>query len=174
MSYAIFGAGCFWCVEAIFSQLNGVSDVISGYTGGNTKNPTYKDICTGKTNHAEVCKILYDPEIISYEKLLQVFFENHNPTTLNRQGADIGTQYRSSIFYNSQEQKISAEKYKNILNESDEFKHSIITEITKLDIFYVAEDYHQDYYKNNSSQPYCKVVIKPKLDKFFNKNYNLK
>ena len=174
MSYAIFGAGCFWCVEAIFSQLNGVSDVISGYTGGNTKNPTYKDICTGKTNHAEVCKISYDPEIISYEMLLQVFFENHNSTTLNRQGADIGTQYRSSIFYNSQEQKISAEKYKNILNESDEFKDSIITEITKLDIFYVAEDYHQDYYKNNSSQPYCKVVIKPKLDKFFNKNYNLK
>ena len=174
MSYAIFGAGCFWCVEAIFSQLNGVSDVISGYTGGNTKNPTYKDICTGKTNHAEVCKISYDPGIISYEKLLQVFFENHNPTTLNRQGADIGTQYRSAIFYNSQEQKISAEKYKKILNESNEFKHSIITEITKLDIFYVAEDYHQDYYKNNSSQPYCKVVIKPKLDKFFNKNYNLK
>ena len=174
MNYAIFGAGCFWCVEAIFSQLNGVSDVISGYTGGNTKKPTYNDICTGKTNHAEVCKISYDPDIISYEKLLQVFFENHNPTTLNRQGADIGTQYRSAIFYNSNEQKISAEKYKKILNESDEFKDLIVTEITKLEIFYEAETYHQDYYKNNSSQPYCKVVIKPKLDKFFNKNYNSK
>jgi len=174
MNYAIFGAGCFWCVEAIFSQLNGVSDVISGYTGGNTKKPTYNDICTGKTNHAEVCKISYDPDIISYEKLLQVFFENHNPTTLNRQGADIGTQYRSAIFYNSNEQKISAEKYKKILNESDEFKDLIVTEITNLEIFYEAESYHQDYYKNNSSQPYCKVVIKPKLDKFFNKNYNSK
>jgi len=174
MNYAIFGAGCFWCVEAIFSQLNGISDVISGYTGGNTKNPTYKDICTGKTNHAEVCKVSYDPKIISYEKLLQVFFENHNPITLNRQGADIGTQYRSAIFYNSQEQKISAEKYKKILNESDEFKNSIVTEITKLEIFYEAEKYHQDYYKNNSSQAYCKVVIKPKLDEFFNKNYNSK
>jgi len=174
MNYAIFGAGCFWCVEAIFSQLNGVSDVISGYTGGNTKKPTYNDICTGKTNHAEVCKISYDSDIISYEKLLQVFFENHNPTTLNRQGADIGTQYRSAIFYNSNEQKISAEKYKKILNESDEFKDLIVTEITKLEIFYEAESYHQDYYKNNSSQPYCKVVIKPKLDKFFNKNYNSK
>ena len=174
MNYAIFGAGCFWCVEAIFSQLNGVTDVISGYTGGNTKNPTYKDICTGKTNHAEVCKVSYDPKIISYEKLLQVFFENHNPITLNRQGADIGTQYRSAIFYKSQEQKISAEKYKKILNGSDEFKDSIVTEITKLEIFYEAEKYHQDYYKNNSSQAYCKVVIKPKLDKFFNKNYNSK
>ena len=174
MNYAIFGAGCFWCVEAIFSQLNGVSDVISGYTGGNTNNPTYKDICTGKTNHAEVCKVSYDPKIISYEKLLQVFFENHNPITLNRQGADIGTQYRSAIFYKSQEQKISAEKYKKILNGSDEFKDSIVTEITKLEIFYEAEKYHQDYYKNNSSQAYCKVVIKPKLDEFFNKNYNSK
>ena len=174
MNYAIFGAGCFWCVEAIFSQLNGVTDVISGYTGGNTKNPTYKDICTGKTNHAEVCKVSYDPKIISYEKLLQVFFENHNPITLNRQGADIGTQYRSAIFYKSQEQKISAEKYKKILNGSDEFKDSIVTEITKLEIFYEAEKYHQDYYKNNSSQAYCKVVIKPKLDEFFNKNYNSK
>ena len=172
MNYAIFGAGCFWCVEAIFSQLNGVSDVISGYTGGNTKNPTYKDICTGKTGHAEVCKIIYNPEIISYEKLLQVFFENHDPTTLNRQGADIGTQYRSAIFFNTEEQKISANYYKKTLNKSNEFKNTIVTEITKLDTFYIAENYHQDYYNNNSSQPYCTVVIKPKLDKFFSKNYN--
>ena len=114
MNYAIFGAGCFWCVEAIFSQLNGVSDVISGYTGGNTKNPTYKDICTGTTGHAEVCKIKYNPDIISYEKLLQVFFENHDATTLNRQGADIGTQYRSAIFYTSDEEKTIAENYKSL------------------------------------------------------------
>lgn len=174
MNYAIFGAGCFWCVEAIFSQLNGVSDVISGYTGGNTKNPTYKDICAGTTGHAEVCKIEYNPDIISYEKLLQVFFENHDATTLNRQGADIGTQYRSAIFYNSEEEKTIAENYKLILNNSDIFKNTIVTEITKLDTFYKAEDYHQNYYKNNSSQPYCKVVIKPKLDKFFSKNYNSK
>lgn len=172
MNYAIFGAGCFWCVEAIFSQLNGVSDVISGYTGGNTKNPTYKDICTGKTGHAEVCKIIYNPEIISYEKLLQVFFENHDPTTLNRQGADIGTQYRSAIFFNTEEQRVSANYYKKTLNKSNEFKNTIVTEITKLDTFYIAENYHQDYYNNNSSQPYCAVVIKPKLDKFFSKNYN--
>ena len=174
MSYAIFGAGCFWCVEAIFSQLNGVSDVISGYTGGHTKNPTYKDICTGKTGHAEVCKIVFDSNKISFETLLQVFFENHDPTTLNRQGADIGTQYRSSIFYVDEEQKIVSEKYKKVLNESDEFQNSIVTEITKLDTFYSAENYHQDYYKNNSFQPYCRIVIKPKLDKFLTKNYNIK
>jgi len=173
MNYAIFGAGCFWCVEAIFSQLNGVTDVISGYTGGYTKNPTYKDICTGQTGHAEVCKIIYNPEIISYEKLLQVFFENHDPTTLNQQGLDKGTQYRSSIFYTSGSQKILSKKYKKNLNKSDEFKNSIVTEITKLEIFYEAENYHQDYYKNNPSQPYCKVVIKPKLDKFFSQNHNL-
>ena len=174
MSYAIFGAGCFWCVEAIFSQLNGVSDVISGYTGGHTKNPTYKDICTGQTGHAEVCKIVFDSSKISFETLLQVFFENHDPTTLNRQGADIGTQYRSAIFYTNEEQKIMSEQYKKVLNESDKFQNSIVTEITKLEVFYEAENYHQDYYKNNSSQPYCKVVIKPKLDKFFEKNYNSK
>ena len=173
MSYAIFGAGCFWCVEAIFSQLNGVSDVISGYTGGHTKNPTYKDICTGQTGHAEVCKIVFDSSKISFETLLQVFFENHDPTTLNRQGADIGTQYRSAIFYINEEQKIMSEKYKKALNDSDKFQ-KIVTEITKLEVFYEAENYHQDYYKNNSSQPYCKVVIKPKLDKFFEKNYNSK
>ena len=170
MDYAIFGAGCFWCVEAIFLQLDGVSSVVSGYTGGDTKNPTYEEICTGKTNHAEVCKIIYDSDIISFTELLKVFFENHNPTTLNKQGADIGTQYRSSIFYVNDTQEKLAEKYKNILNKSNEFKGSIITEIEKLDVFYKAEEYHQNYYKNNPNQPYCKFVIKPKLDKFF-KNY---
>jgi len=169
MDFAIFGAGCFWCVEAIFSQLDGVSSVISGYTGGDTKNPTYEDICTGRTNHAEVCKITYDSNTITFDELLKTFFESHNPTTLNKQGADIGTQYRSSIFYVNDKQKELSEKYKNILNKSDQFNGSIVTEITKLDVFYKAEDYHQDYYKNNPNQPYCKFVIKPKLDKFFKK-----
>ena len=167
MSYAIFGAGCFWCVEAIFSQLDGVESVVSGYTGGNTKNPTYEDICTGQTNHVEVCKIIYDSDIISFENLLKAFFESHDPTTLNKQGADVGTQYRSAIFYVDNDQKKVSEKYKNLLNNSDEFRNSIVTEITKLDIFYEAENYHQNYYKNNPNQPYCKFVIKPKLDKFF-------
>tara|TARA_Y100001970_G_scaffold130349_1_gene160729 strand:+ start:4961 stop:5470 length:510 start_codon:yes stop_codon:yes gene_type:complete len=169
MDFAVFGAGCFWCVEAIFSQLDGVSAVISGYTGGDTKNPTYEDICTGKTNHAEVCKIIYDSNAITFEELLKIFFESHDPTTLNKQGADIGTQYRSSIFYVNDKQKELSEKYKNILNKSEQFNDSIVTEITKLDVFYEAEDYHQDYYKNNPNQPYCRFVIKPKLDKFFKK-----
>ena len=169
MDFAVLGAGCFWCVEAIFSQLDGVSAVISGYTGGDTKNPTYEDICTGKTNHAEVCKITYDSNAITFEELLKIFFESHDPTTLNKQGADIGTQYRSSIFYVNDKQKELSEKYKNILNKSEKFNDSIVTEITKLDVFYEAEDYHQDYYKNNPNQPYCRFVIKPKLDKFFKK-----
>jgi peptide-methionine (S)-S-oxide reductase len=169
MNYAIFGAGCFWCVEAIFSQLNGVSDIISGYTGGHTKNPTYKDICTGKTNHVEVCKISYDSKIISFEMLLKIFFESHDPTTLNKQGVDIGTQYRSAIFYNDDKQKKSAEKYKSILNKSNKFKELILTEITKLDIFYDAENYHQNYYKNNPNLPYCELIIKPKLEKVLTK-----
>ena len=169
MDFAIFGAGCFWCVEAIFSQLDGVSSVISGYTGGDTKNPTYEDICTGRTNHAEVCKITYDSNTITFDELLKTFFESHNPTTLNKQGADIGTQYRSSIFYVNDKQKELSEKYKNILNKSDQFNDSIVTEITKLDVFYEAENYHQDYYKNNPNQPYCRFVIKPKIDKFFKK-----
>ena len=169
MDFAVFGAGCFWCVEAIFSQLDGVSAVISGYTGGDTKNPTYENICTGKTNHAEVCKIIYDSNAITFEELLKIFFESHDPTTLNKQGADIGTQYRSSIFYVNDKQKELSEKYKNILNKSEQFNDSIVTEITKLDVFYEAEDYHQDYYKNNPNQPYCRFVIKPKLDKFFKK-----
>ena len=169
MDFAVFGAGCFWCVEAIFSQLDGVSSVISGYTGGDTKNPTYEDICTGKTNHAEVCKIIYDSNTITFDELLKTFFESHDPTTLNKQGADIGTQYRSSIFYVNDKQKELSEKYKNILNKSDQFNNSIVTEITKLDVFYEAENYHQDYYKNNPNQPYCRFVIKPKIDKFFKK-----
>ena len=167
MNSAIFGAGCFWCIEAIFSQLDGVSEVISGYTGGNIPNPTYEQICSGTTNHVEVCKVIYNPEIISYEKLLKVFFEIHDPTTLNKQGNDIGTQYRSAIFFIDNKQESLAIKFKKSLDDSNAFPSPIITEITKLDVFYDAEEYHQDYYKNNQNQPYCKFVIKPKLDKFF-------
>ena len=167
MNSAIFGAGCFWCIEAIFSKLNGVSEVISGYTGGNIPNPTYEQICSGTTNHVEVCKIIYNPEIISYEKLLKVFFEIHDPTTLNKQGNDIGTQYRSAIFFTDNKQESLSIKFKKSLDDSNAFPSPIITEITKLDVFYDAEEYHQDYYKNNQNQPYCKFVIKPKLDKFF-------
>ena len=167
MNYAILGAGCFWCIEAIFSQLDGVNSVISGYSGGNVSNPTYEEICSGKTGHAEVCKIEYNTEIISFEQLLKVFWENHDPTTLNRQGNDIGTQYRSIIFYNNDKEKNLAKKYKQKLEKSKIFKDSIVTEIVKFTKFYEAEDYHQNYYENNKMQPYCKFVIKPKLDNFF-------
>jgi len=167
MNYAILGAGCFWCIEAIFSQLDGVNSVISGYSGGNVSNPTYEEICSGKTGHAEVCRIEYNDEIISFEQLLKVFWENHDPTTLNRQGNDIGSQYRSVIFYNNDKEKNLAKKYKQKLEKSKIFKDSIVTEIVKLTKFYEAEDYHQNYYENNKMQPYCRFVIKPKLDKFF-------
>ena len=166
---ALFGAGCFWGVEEHFRQISGIIKTEVGYSGGNTKNPTYENICTGKSNHAEVCKIIYDSDTISFEELLKTFFDSHDPTTLNKQGADIGTQYRSSIFYVNDDQKKLAEKYKDMLNKSDQFNNAIVTEITKLDIFYKAENYHQDYYKNNPYQPYCRFVIKPKLDKFFKK-----
>ena len=170
MNFAVFGAGCFWCIEAIFSQINGVSEVVSGYTNGHTKNPTYKEVCSGKTGHAEVCKVSYDSTKVSYDELLQIFWENHDPTSLNKQGADIGTQYRSAIFYTNNIEKEKAKKYKKKLDKSRIFKDPIITEITKLDRFYIAEDYHQGYYENNPNQPYCLFIIKPKLDKFF-KNY---
>ena len=164
MNVAIFGAGCFWCVEAIFSQLEGVNSVISGYCNGITKNPTYESICSGNTGHAEVCKIDFNPDIITFEELLAVFFQTHDPTTLNRQGADVGTQYRSGIFYIDEEQKKISEKF--IKSISDNFPNPIVTEVSKLDTFYEAENYHQDYYKNNTNAPYCRFVIKPKLDKF--------
>ena len=171
MSFAVFGAGCFWCVEAIFSQLDGVSEVISGYTGGDIENPSYEQICSGKTNHAEVCKIVFDSKIISYEQLLKIFFETHDPTTLNKQGADEGTQYRSAIFYaDSIQQKIAIE-FKEKLDNSKIFKNPIVTDINQLRTFYEAEDYHQNYYINNKNQPYCRFVIKPKLDKFLKNNY---
>ncbi|WP_421919956.1 peptide-methionine (S)-S-oxide reductase MsrA [Marinifilum sp.] len=166
METASFGAGCFWCVEAIFQELKGVKKVESGYMGGETKNPTYKEVCTGETGHAEICQITYDANMISFEELLEVFWQTHNPTTLNRQGADVGTQYRSAIFYHSEEQKELAEKYKRKLNESGAWDDPIVTEISPSSKFYIAENYHQDYFKNNSNQPYCNFVIKPKMEKF--------
>lgn len=163
---AVFGAGCFWCVEAIFEELRGVESVIAGYTGGHIKNPSYREVCTGRTGHAEVAKIIYDPEVISFTALLEVFWRTHDPTTLNRQGADVGTQYRSSVFYVDDQQKALAEKYKSKLDASGAFDNPIVTEISPLGPFFVAEDDHQDYYRNNPEQVYCRAVIQPKLDKF--------
>jgi peptide-methionine (S)-S-oxide reductase len=166
MALATFGAGCFWCVEAAFQQLKGVSSVVSGYSGGTVKNPTYEQVCTGRTGHAEVCQIEFDPEKISYEELLEVFFEIHDPTTLNRQGNDVGTQYRSVVFYHDENQKKIAEEVKAELDAKGIWKNPIVTEITSFTEFHKAEEYHQDYFRNNPNQPYCRVVIKPKIDKF--------
>jgi len=163
---AIFGAGCFWCVEAVFQDLKGVLKVESGYTGGKVKNPTYKEVCTGQTGHAEVAKITYNPDIISFETLLSVFFKTHDPTTLNYQGNDRGTQYRSAIFYISDKQKESSERIIAELNAEKAYPNQIVTEITKLGDFYIAEDYHQNYYKQNMNESYCQYVIQPKVDKF--------
>jgi peptide-methionine (S)-S-oxide reductase len=164
---ATFANGCFWCTEAIFEQLDGVLSATSGYTGGQTKNPTYKEVCTGNTGHAECLQIVYDPAKISFDELLEVFWETHDPTTLNRQGGDVGTQYRSGIFYHSEEQKQKAEKYKAELDKSGAFDNPIVTEITAFSKFYPAENYHQEYFENNeNNNPYCKVVIRPKVDKF--------
>ncbi|MGZ3853897.1 MAG: peptide-methionine (S)-S-oxide reductase MsrA [Flavisolibacter sp.] len=164
---ATFGTGCFWCTEALFQELNGVLNVTSGYSGGSTRNPTYKEVCSGETGHAECVQVVYEPSKISYDDLLQVFFEVHDPTSLNRQGADVGTQYRSAIFYHNDEQKQKAEYYKNELNKSGAYDKPIVTEITSFTKFYPAEDYHQEYYDNNkNTNPYCSVVIRPKLEKF--------
>ncbi|MCB0731231.1 MAG: peptide-methionine (S)-S-oxide reductase MsrA [Ignavibacteriae bacterium] len=163
---ATFGNGCFWCTEAIFEKLNGVISAVSGYSGGHKENPTYKEVCTGETGHAEVLQITYDPKIISFEELLEVFWKTHDPTTLNRQGNDVGTQYRSAIFYHNEEQKKLAADYKAKLTKAEIFEDPIVTEITKFDKFYPAENYHQDYYEQNKSQPYCSLVITPKVEKF--------
>lgn len=159
------GAGCFWCIEAVFQNLKGVQSVASGYTGGQIENPTYEQISTGTTGHAEVAQIKFDPEMISFEDLLYVFWRTHDPTTLNRQGADVGTQYRSAIFFDSEEQKEIAERSKAKTDASDLWPEPIVTEISQLDKFYKAEEYHQDYYKLNSNQPYCRLVIDPKIRK---------
>jgi len=154
--------GCLWCTQAVFEELKGVISATSGYIGGQTENPTYKEICTGETGHAEALQIVYDPTKITFDELLEVFWETHDPTTLNRQGADVGTQYRSGVFYHSQEQKDKAEKYKTELNKSGAFDKPIVTEITAASKFYPAEDYHQQYFENNeNSNPYCKIVIQP-------------
>ncbi len=166
MDTITFGAGCFWCVEAIFSDLNGVEKVVSGYAGGAVKNPSYKEVCTGSTGHAEVCQVIYNPEIISYQELLEVFWQVHDPTTLNRQGGDIGTQYRSAIFYHNDEQKKIAEQFKQTLNNEKVYPDPIVTEITAFTNFYPAEDYHQDYFELNGENPYCKAVVRPKVEKF--------
>ena len=162
---ATFGAGCFWCVEAVFQSLQGVNKVVSGYSGGHVKDPTYRQVCNETTGHAEVCQIYFDSDIISFEELLEVFWSTHDPTTLNRQGNDIGTQYRSAIFYHNESQKKLAEEYKSALDESKAFQNPIVTEITPFETFYEAEDYHQEYYDLNPNQPYCTYVIKPKMEK---------
>ncbi len=163
---ATFGAGCFWCVEAQFQLLDGVLKVISGFSGGIVKNPTYKEVCNGNTGHAEVCQILFDPTKISYDELLAAFWQSHDPTQLNRQGNDFGTQYRSVIFYHNPEQKELAEKYKKELTESKTFDYPVVTEISSAGPFYVAEGYHQNYFIGNGDQPYCRYVIQPKVEKF--------
>lgn len=163
---ATFGAGCFWCVEAVFQELKGVQKVTSGYSGGTVKNPSYREVCTGRTGHAEVIQVVYDPDTISFSELLEVFWQTHDPTTLNQQGADIGTQYRSAVFYHSPEQQQLAEEYKKKLDASGAFSAPVVTEISPLVSFYPAEDYHQNYYAENGEQPYCRAVIRPKMDKF--------
>lgn len=164
---ATFGTGCFWCTEAIFEQLKGVLKVTSGYSGGHVKNPTYKEVCAGETGHAECVQVVYEPDKISYDELLEVFFQVHDPTSLNKQGADEGTQYRSAIFYHTPEQKEKAEYYKTELNRSGAYTKPIVTEIASFDEFFAAEDYHQEYYRNNkNTNPYCSIVIRPKLEKF--------
>jgi len=163
---AIFASGCFWCTEAIFQELNGVEKVESGYIGGKNPNPTYEEVCTGNTGHAEATRIYYNPEIINFKELLEVFWKTHDPTTLNRQGNDVGTQYRSGIFYISEEQKDLAEEYKKKLDEAGIYESPIVTEITPASEFFVAENYHQNYYNQNGNQPYCSFVITPKVEKF--------
>ena len=163
---ATFGTGCFWCTEAIFQELKGVLKVTSGYSGGQTANPSYEEVCSGSTGHAECLQIVYDPSIISYEELLEVFWESHDPTSLNRQGNDVGTQYRSAIFYHDEAQKLKAEHYKAELSKSGAYDKPIVTEITAFTKFYPAEDYHQQYFNNHGSQPYCYLVIRPKVEKF--------
>jgi peptide-methionine (S)-S-oxide reductase len=166
LQVATFGAGCFWCTEAVFLNVKGVSKVVSGYEGGKVKNPTYREVCTGETGHAEVTQITYDPSKVSFEELLEVFWNTHDPTTLNKQGADEGTQYRSVVFYHNDEQKKTAEAYKKQLEASHVYKNPIVTEIAPASAFYAAEDYHQNYYELNPNQGYCQYVIRPKVEKF--------
>ena len=163
---ATFGAGCFWCVEAAFMQLKGVKTAKSGYSGGHVKNPSYKEVCNGTTGHAEVVQVIYDVNVISFSDLVEVFFTVHDPTQLNRQGNDIGTQYRSAIFYHNDEQKAIATKAIDAANETHTWPVPLVTEVTAFEVFYPAEDYHDNYYNLNTDQPYCSLVITPKMEKF--------
>ena len=163
---ATLAAGCFWCVEAVFDDLRGVEDVVSGYSGGHTENPTYREVCSETTGHAEVAQIKFDPQELSFKELLQVFFAVHDPTTLNRQGNDIGSSYRSAIFYHDQEQKRIAEEVIREVTEEGVYDNPIVTEVTAFDKFYPAENYHQEYFANNPNQPYCAAVVAPKVAKF--------
>jgi peptide-methionine (S)-S-oxide reductase len=166
LEVATFGNGCFWCTEAVFEELKGVESAVSGYSGGRVPNPTYEQVCTGATGHAEVIQVTYDPEVISFPELLEVFWQTHDPTTLNQQGPDHGTQYRSAVFYHNDEQRKEAEHYKQRLDEAGAFDAPIVTEITEFKKFYPAEDYHQQYFEANPRQPYCRAVVKPKVVKF--------
>ena len=165
MEQATFGAGCFWCVEAVFQNLKGVEKVVSGYAGGRNRNPTYKEVCSGLTGHAEVIDITFDPAVISFTELLEIFWKTHDPTTLNRQGADAGTQYRSIIYYHSAEQKRLAEGYKQKLNDGQAFPNPVVTEITAAPEFFAAENYHQNYFNLHGHEPYCQFVARPKVEK---------
>ena len=165
-SKATFGGGCFWCMEAIFSDIHGVERVTSGFAGGHVSNPTYEQVITGSTGHAEVVQVVYNPEVISYLKLLEVFFSVHDPTTLNRQGNDTGTQYRSAIFFHNEEQKDLANKVINRLSQDGIYDDPIVTEVTQLETFFPASDYHQNYFERNPNQGYCQMVIRPKVEKF--------
>lgn len=169
LAVATFGNGCFWCTEAIFQQLKGVESVLPGYTGGTIKNPSYKEVCAGTTGHAEAIQIKYDPTVINFRELLDVFFYTHDPTTLNRQGADVGTQYRSAIFFHNKEQEADAKTIISQLTAEGVYNNPIVTEVTAIEVFYEAEDYHKNYYNNNKNQGYCRAVINPKLDKFMKK-----
>jgi peptide-methionine (S)-S-oxide reductase len=166
LQIATLAGGCFWCLEAVYDELKGVQSVESGYAGGHVDQPSYRDVCTGNTGHAEVVQIRFDPSVVSYRDLLNVFFTIHDPTTLNRQGADVGTQYRSAIFYHDDEQKKVAEEAIKDLNAQKIWDHPIVTEVTKFDKFFKAEEYHQEYFANNPYQPYCQVVVAPKVAKF--------
>jgi peptide-methionine (S)-S-oxide reductase len=167
MAIATLASGCFWCTEAVIQRLRGVESVVSGYTGGSKANPTYEEVCTGRTGHAEAVQVTFDPDVISYEDLLHVYFETHDPTTLNRQGADIGTQYRSAIFYHDDEQKQTAERVIQEINDSKQYDSPVVTEVTPASEFYVAEDYHMDFYNRNREYGYCRVVIDPKVQKLY-------
>lgn len=166
MEQITLGSGCFWCTEAVFQRLKGVESAVSGYSGGKTKDPFYREVTSGKTGHAEVVQVTFDPEVISLEEILEVFWKTHDPTTLNRQGNDIGTQYRSVVFYHNDHQRDVAETLKKKLDESGAWGDPIVTEITKFDTFYPAEDYHQGYFNGNKTQPYCQFVVAPKVKKF--------